>query len=203
MDKEKELTVLIELYKIFRDCMERSKKNVLDTYRIYIPALFGFLIAISKIDVTSQALKGLGIHYIIPAVGFFIIVSYAQVVYDLTDVICLGAYLRFLELNINNIIKIYNSIDVAFWEEKFGEALKMANPKNIHEKLLRYTYIALGPSIIMGVWIAVIVCILGKTWISLAYASIFCLIIGVLTYIIGLRRLRDAEKFIKKFVDKK
>ena len=74
MSEEKELTVLIELYKIFRDSMEKSKKNVLDTYRIYIPALFGLLIATSKIKEIRHALEDTGIHiaYVIPIIGFFI-----------------------------------------------------------------------------------------------------------------------------------
>lgn len=201
MDREKEITISIELYKAFRESMERSKKNVLDTYRIYIPALFGLLIAISKIKEVSQALENIGIQivYIIPVIGLFIIVSYAQVVYDLTDVVCLGAYLRFLELKINK----YASENIAIWEEKFGEALKMAIPSNKQEKLLRSTYVLIGPIVIMMAWVIVTVGILGITWISVLYSSIFCLIVILLTVSIGWRRLMNAQNFAEKLIKNK
>ena len=196
MDDEKKLTALLELYKIFKDCMERSKKHVLDTYRIYIPALFGILVAIDKIGKISQNLENVMV-YIIPIIGIFILISYAQVVYDLTDVICLGVYLWFIEQRINKIV----SEDVAFWEEKFGEPLKMIAPKNWKERLLKHIYVYIGPVIIAIAWIFAMIGILGINIKSIVYSSMMFLGLFLLTHIIGHRRLKDAEEFYNKLKD--
>jgi len=208
MDDEKKLTVLLDLYKVFKDCMERSKKNVFDTYRIYIPALFTLLVAISQIKEIRQALENMGIEiiYVIPIIGIFILISYAQVVYDLTNVICLGAYLWFLEQKINEVI----SEEVAFWEKKFGEPLKMIKPeytqekltqKLTQEKLLRYIYIYFGPIVIALAWAMAIIGILGINLISIGYSLMMALGILLFTLIIGHRRLGKAEEFYEKYHD--
>lgn len=194
MNDEKKLKVLLELYKVHIECIEKNKKNVLDTYRIYIPALFGLLIAISQIKEISRILESIGINivYIIPAIEFFIIVSYTQVVYDLTDIICSGAYLYFLEQKINKTV----SEKIALREEWFGESLRMINPENWKERLLRKMYIYIGPIAIPIAWVVMVAGIIGINLISIGYSLIMTLAIILFTWIIGCRRLEKAKNFV-------
>jgi|GEM_PF-5730524 len=129
------------------DGIDKNKKNILDTLRIYIPTLFGFLIAINNIKIVSQALEEMGISmvFIVPAVGVFVIISYVQVLYELTDIICLGVYKRFLEQKINNLI----NDDVAIWEKEFGEALKIIRGRGL-------IYITLTSVSVAMVWVLVL-----------------------------------------------
>ena len=79
----------------------------------------------------------------------------------------------------------------------------MAIPSNKQEKLLRDTYVLIGPIVIMMAWVIVTVGILGITWISVLYSSIFCLIVILLTVSIGRRRLMNAQNFAKKLIKNK
>ena len=89
--------------------------------------------------------------------------------------------------------------NIAFWEGMFGEALKMADPRDKKEKLLRYTYVLLGPIVIAGAWIIAVIGILGITRESIVYSIIFCAVILLLTVVIGHRRLKEVKEFMEDY----
>ena len=188
-EQTEDIKILIEIYKSFRDELTKLKKNTSDAYRIYIPALFGLMIAFSKLSTTDS-------QYLIPVIvliEFFLLVTYGQVVYDLTDIICISVELRFIE----KLIKDKFGEEIVIWEKEFSEPFKMINPQKNIEKVLKHFYVWIAPILIALVWSYLVISILEFQTTSLVVSASFFIAIMILTWSIGKRRLDYAEKFAK------
>jgi len=182
---------LVEIYKTLRDERMRLRKGIIDAYRIYIPALFGIMVTIGKVSITNDGY----LTPIVVLIGFFILVTYGQILYDLTDMAYIDVQLGFIE----KLIKDKFGEDIVTLSKEFSEPFKMINPQNIIEKGLKHFYVWTIPILIALVWSYLVISILGfQNNNSKIISTLFFVMILALTWLIGKRRLDYALKFASK-----
>jgi len=192
-ERVEDVKVLVEIYKTFRDEITKLKKNVSDAYRIYLPALFGLIIAFDKIYQIYNFERIYLAPFII-IIEIFALITYGQVVYDLTDIACISVKLRFIEKLINDKF----GKDIVTWEEDFSEPFKMICPQKMSEKVLYIFYMVIMPNIIAFALALLVISILGYQTIPLILASSLIVAIVAVTLFIGFRRLGYAKKFAEE-----
>ena len=73
-------------------------------------------------------------YHIAVLIEFFALITYGQIMYDSTDIICISIYLKYLERLINNRFRR----NLVIWEEVFGEGGKILNSERFIEKSLNH-----------------------------------------------------------------